>query len=145
MYYPGKYISILPNGDITVTKNKADESTHFYVHIIHVHQFNGQAQALVVQSSVANQPSVQSAAVATNESFAPAQSTGLSQKEEESREAARQQVSASNNPTTSQSSEQINQLDHVSHVVSVSLWNYFLICHLWNNYIIYIFKEIKLL
>lgn len=113
VYYPGKYISILPNGDITVIKNKADESTHFYVHIIHVHQFNGQAQAVVVQSSVANQPSVQSAAVATNESVAPAQSTGLSQKEEESREAARQQAAASNNATTSQSSEQITQLDHV--------------------------------
>ena len=68
---------------------------------------------MVVQSSVANQPSVQSVAAPTNEPAAPAQSTGLSQKEEESREAARQQAAASNNATTSQSSEQINQLDHV--------------------------------
>lgn len=35
-YFPGKYISILKDGGITVTRNKADETTHLSINVIHV-------------------------------------------------------------------------------------------------------------
>jgi hypothetical protein len=36
VYYPGRYISVLPDGAITVTRNKSDDTTHFCLNIIHV-------------------------------------------------------------------------------------------------------------
>ena len=33
VYFPGKYISILPDGSIAVSRNKADESTQFCLNV----------------------------------------------------------------------------------------------------------------
>lgn len=36
VYYPGRYLSILPDGGVSVTKDRSLESAHFFVHVIHV-------------------------------------------------------------------------------------------------------------
>lgn len=40
VYYPGRYLSILPDGSITTTRDKSDESAHFCLHVINVVQQN---------------------------------------------------------------------------------------------------------
>lgn len=36
VYSPGRYLSVTPQGDITVSRNKTDESTQFCLHVIHI-------------------------------------------------------------------------------------------------------------
>lgn len=36
VYYPGRYLSVMPDGSITSTRNKAEPSAHFCLHIINV-------------------------------------------------------------------------------------------------------------
>jgi len=36
VYSPGRYLAVTPDGSITVSKNKTDESTYFCIHVIHV-------------------------------------------------------------------------------------------------------------
>ncbi|RMZ94341.1 hypothetical protein BpHYR1_027947 [Brachionus plicatilis] len=36
VFYPGRYLAILPDGSITTTKNRADENTHFCINVITV-------------------------------------------------------------------------------------------------------------
>lgn len=44
VYFPGKYVAITPDGSITtVVKNKADETTHFCLHLIYEHPSNVKA------------------------------------------------------------------------------------------------------
>lgn len=40
VYYPGRYLSILADGSITSTRDKADEKAHFCLHVINVPQHN---------------------------------------------------------------------------------------------------------
>lgn len=40
VYFPGKYLSILPDGSITSTRDKSLESAHFCLHVINVPQHN---------------------------------------------------------------------------------------------------------
>lgn len=40
VYYAGRYLSVLPDGSITTTRNKADESAHFCLNVISVSSAN---------------------------------------------------------------------------------------------------------
>lgn len=54
VYYAGRYLSILPDGSVTVSQDKSLESTHFCVHIIHVYNQapnNERPQSQIVQSA----------------------------------------------------------------------------------------------
>jgi hypothetical protein len=41
VYYPGRYLSILPDGSISVTRDKSQESSHLFIHVIHVYNQTG--------------------------------------------------------------------------------------------------------
>ncbi len=62
VYFPGKYISILADGSIAVSRNKADESTHFCLNVLTVNPNNNGPVIVPASSSNLNI----SAAVASN-------------------------------------------------------------------------------
>lgn len=114
VYFPGKYISVLPSGDLTVSKNKADESTHFYVHVINVNPANTPATLTTGVRGSQSQVQIQTQTVLLP-SATPAvdNSSGLSnsqQKEQEANAAAQASATPSASaPSTSASA--FNQPD----------------------------------
>jgi hypothetical protein len=52
VYYPGRYLSILPDGSISVIRDKSQESSHFFIHVIHVYNQAGVPTPLRPQSQV---------------------------------------------------------------------------------------------
>lgn len=57
VYFPGRYLSIMPDGAITITKNKDDVSCHFGVHLITEHPSNvkpGSSTRQSLQPSASN-------------------------------------------------------------------------------------------
>jgi hypothetical protein len=100
VYFPGKYLSILPDGSITVSKNKADESTHFCLNVLSVHSANG---AIVI-------PSSSSSSIVTSPSFsasANATSNSSNAKQEESNAAAAQASTSNNNTPIENNNDQV--------------------------------------
>jgi hypothetical protein len=61
VYFPGKYVAILPDGSITVTKNKAEETAHFSMFLIQEHPTNvkpgAQPRVASLQPSLASSSS----------------------------------------------------------------------------------------
>lgn len=69
VYYPGRYLAVLPDGSITSTKNRADEKAQFCLNIIHIMPTQAQLRA----SSAASQTSVlyNAPVVAVSQEFVP--------------------------------------------------------------------------
>lgn len=57
VYFPGRYLSILPDGSITSTKNKGDQNTHFCLNLIKNNTVQMRAP-IVTQPSFAPSPVV---------------------------------------------------------------------------------------
>lgn len=127
VYFPGRYVSITPDGQITVTRDKSDESSHFCLHLIYEHPSNinskrptstqPQAEPVLPNSasydqSSASAPNAESTSIASSSS-----DTGLSAKQAESERYAREQReqerldSAQQPAVTSYSSPQAPQAD----------------------------------
>ena len=47
VYFPGRYLSILPDGSITVSRDKTQESTLFFLHVVHVMTQNGRPDSTI--------------------------------------------------------------------------------------------------
>lgn len=56
VYFGGKYISITPDGSIGITKNKAEETSHFCLHVIYVHPTNVKQQPVIKQKGATHAP-----------------------------------------------------------------------------------------
>jgi hypothetical protein len=52
VYYPGRYLSILPDGSISVIRDKSQESSHFFIHVIHVYNQAGAPATIRPQSQI---------------------------------------------------------------------------------------------
>lgn len=100
VYFPGKYVSIMPDGGITVSKNKDDFSCHFGVHLITEHPSNvrpGTSARQSLQPSASNasltnaagyaaaSTSADRASLASNQSYNSNQAGANSVQSEESR------------------------------------------------------------
>lgn len=96
VYFPGKYISILPDGSIAVSRNKADESTQFCLNVLTVNPNNNGPVIVPASSSTLNI----SAAAASNSNN---NDSPMTSKKEEANESERRsaEAAASNNLTDS--------------------------------------------
>lgn len=106
VYFPGKYLSVLPSGELTVSRNKADESTHFYIHVVNVNLANTPS---AMTSTVVMPPQLVTPA-ATPGVENPSGFTNAQQKEQEAMAAT---AAAANSPsapapTTSNAANQID-------------------------------------
>ena len=105
-------------GGITVSKNKAEDTTHFCLHIIHVHQTNmrqpNRPQAINNKNEPLNGPAVQVIAAndATNNRASVASSSSEITSDESSRNAAasrqKEQESKQNEESNRLSTEETN-------------------------------------
>lgn len=105
VYFPGKYVAILPDGSITVTKNKAEEQAHFRLFLIQEHPANVKpaAQPLVISIQPSMHSSSSSASLSSRASVsAPEAPPTSNAKQQEAERYAREQAMAAS--TTQQPS-----------------------------------------
>ena len=102
VYFPGKYISILPDGSIAVSRNKADESTHFCLNVLTVNPNNNGTVIVPASSSTLN---ISAAAAASNSNNNDSPMT--SKKEEANESERRSAEAAASNNLTSELSDQV--------------------------------------
>lgn len=101
VYFPGKYVAILPDGSIAITKNKSEEQAHFSLFLIQEHPANVKAgeQPRVASMQPSMHLSGSSASLNSRASAsAPEMPQTSSAKQEESERYAREQAMAANAP-----------------------------------------------
>jgi hypothetical protein len=105
VYYPGRYLAVMPDGSITHSRDKSLEITHFCIHLIYDKNSSRPESTIVTSPSSTANAATNPLAINTNDhaaiSAGATASNRMSEKEQEAQQALRNQptfgASTSNN------------------------------------------------